>query len=101
MGSALEKKVRKLLELRLDGAEFLSSIDVQTVGKSSYLQEISEFYEANTLESRRNLRATLERRSVVVASSVLSSLGDLIEVHMPSSLSYSSLLRGLRAMCKD
>jgi hypothetical protein len=50
-------QVKKVVDMRLDAPELAVA-----------LKELSEFYGPNTLENRRNLRSSIERRGVEVRS---------------------------------
>jgi len=64
---AIVKKVRKVVETRLDAPELAIA-----------LQQLSEFYGPNTLENRRNLRSTIERRSVDVNKKFVGCFADVM-----------------------
>lgn len=58
----LSRKLKKVLETRTDSPDLLAS-----------LSALSTFYEENTLQSRRNLRVTLERRGLSINQDFLAA----------------------------
>ena len=64
---AIVKKVKKVVEMRLDAPELAVA-----------LQQLCEFYGPNTLENRRNLRATIERRGVDVNKQFAGCFADVM-----------------------
>merc|ERR1712086_490619 len=62
MNPTLAKKLRKLLEMRVD-----------TPAITAALTDISTFYESNTIGNRRGLRAELERRGVGLHTQMLEA----------------------------
>eukprot|EP00271_Cylindrocystis_brebissonii_P011852 TRINITY_DN29826_c0_g1_i1.p1 TRINITY_DN29826_c0_g1~~TRINITY_DN29826_c0_g1_i1.p1 ORF type:complete len:707 (+),score=155.94 TRINITY_DN29826_c0_g1_i1:799-2919(+) len=60
--SLLSRKLKKVLETRTDSPDLLAS-----------LQALSTFYTENTLQTRRNLRATLERRGLAINEEFLAA----------------------------
>ena len=64
---ALAKKVKKVLETNLEDPDL-----------SVALAELSTFYGANTFESRRALRGAIEKRSVQISQSLVSSFAGVL-----------------------
>ncbi|KAJ8605156.1 hypothetical protein CTAYLR_000341 [Chrysophaeum taylorii] len=64
----IERKVKRILEVRLDDPELLEALEV-----------VGEFWTENTAENRRNLRSSLERRSVELAERFLVEFGPVKE----------------------
>lgn len=73
----IDKKLKKVLEMRTDTPSMLESLD-----------SLSSFYSdsGNTLESRRSLRTDIEDRGLDLAKSFLESMEEVEEVY------YSSLI---------
>ncbi|KAJ1479685.1 hypothetical protein T484DRAFT_1813428 [Baffinella frigidus] len=63
-----ECQVKKVVDMRLDAPELAVA-----------LKELSEFYGPNTLENRRNLRSSIERRGVEVSKRLVSTFGDVMK----------------------
>lgn len=55
LAPGLNRKLRKVLETRTDSPELLAS-----------LTTLSSFYNENTLQARRNLRSTIEKRGLSI-----------------------------------
>eukprot|EP00658_Telonema_sp_P-2_P080513 TRINITY_DN8025_c0_g1_i2.p1 TRINITY_DN8025_c0_g1~~TRINITY_DN8025_c0_g1_i2.p1 ORF type:complete len:187 (+),score=52.47 TRINITY_DN8025_c0_g1_i2:174-734(+) len=68
MNPTLAKKLRKVLEMRLDTPELTGS-----------LMDLSSFYGENSPEHRRGLRAQLERRGVEVHKKMLEAFRPVAE----------------------
>lgn len=68
----IDKKLKKVLEMRTDTPSMLESLD-----------SLSSFYSdsGNTLESRRSLRTDIEDRGLDLAKSFLESMEEVEEVY--------------------
>jgi hypothetical protein len=66
--TVIKKKVKKVLDIRTDASAMVDALDA-----------ISTFYgpSGNTVESRRTLRADLEKQSALLSSSFLSAFDEL------------------------
>lgn len=62
LAPGLSRKLKKVLETRLDSPEILSS-----------LSTLSSFYTDNSPQARRNLRSTIEKRSLDINHDFLSA----------------------------
>ena len=62
MSLVLEKKLKKVLDLRTDSPAMIDALD-----------SIAPFWGDNTLEARRNLRSELEERNVELANRFLEA----------------------------
>jgi hypothetical protein len=55
LAPGLSRKLKKVLESRIDTPDLLSSLNT-----------LSSFYDENTPQARRNLRSTIEKRSLSI-----------------------------------
>ncbi|KAJ7295451.1 hypothetical protein O6H91_Y187000 [Diphasiastrum complanatum] len=62
LAPGLSRKLKKVLETRTDSPDLLAS-----------LSTLSDFYQDNTLQARRNLRATIEKRGLSINDEFLSA----------------------------
>eukprot|EP00850_Spirogloea_muscicola_P013636 SM000093S24447 [mRNA] locus=s93:387657:397202:+ [translate_table: standard] len=62
LAAGLARKLKKVLETRTDSPELLASLGA-----------LSTFYDGNTLQARRNLRATVERRGLAINDEFLAA----------------------------
>ncbi|CAM6054168.1 unnamed protein product, partial [Sphagnum tenellum] len=62
LAPGLARKLKKVLETRTDSSELLASLGT-----------LSSFYADNTLQARRNLRATIERRGLSINEEFLTA----------------------------
>lgn len=62
LAPGLSRKLKKVLETRTDTADLLASLNT-----------LSEFYTENTPHFRRNLRSTIEKRSLSINEEFLLS----------------------------
>ncbi|EKX41562.1 component of oligomeric golgi complex 6 [Guillardia theta CCMP2712] len=65
---AIAKKVKKVVELRLDAPELSAALD-----------QLTEFYGANTLENRRNLKSCIEKRGIDVNHQFINCFEDVMK----------------------
>jgi len=65
---AVDAKIAKVMALRTDTSSMIESLDA-----------ISEFYESNTIESRRSLRQSLENQNLALAKKFLSEFSHIRE----------------------
>ena len=74
MSLVLEKKLKKVLDLRTDSPAMIDALD-----------SIAPFWGDNTLEARRTLRAELEERNVELANRFLDAFAGIVTVSVGHS----------------
>lgn len=77
LAPGLSRKLKKVLESRIDTPDLLSSLNT-----------LSSFYDENTPQTRRNLRSTIEKRSLSINHEFLdaSHAAQLVILLSPSIL---------------
>lgn len=83
LAPGLSRKLKKVLESRIDTPDLLSSLNT-----------LSSFYDDNTPQARRNLRSTIEKRSLSINHEFLDASHAaqlVISLHAVSSVDFAVL----------